>query len=125
MSSSSDSEQQGEVISSDMELRSYLLTDEELALAEAANPGVVRIKTAGRYAVRLRVGTHTLGFNLKKYPNGEKEFGIATSTMSGEMPSLLSSLVWHRAAEAILAVRQGHLEYRLERQKRKASKLFT
>lgn len=101
---------------SDDKLREHLLTDEELRGAEAKHPGQVRVLAVGRYNARLQAGTYTLYFALRKWPGDDRSFNVRLSRKLGaDFPNELYRLSFHRAAEAMLALRRGHMEYRLNR----------
>lgn len=96
-------------------LREHLLTDDRLTLAEMGFPGSVRILAAGRYHARLDVDGRIYQFNIQQSsPDGRELVGSIP-----DKEPLLSALAWHRAAEAMLAVRRGHAEAHLNKSLRK------
>ncbi len=97
-------------------LREHMLTDDELCYCEAQYPGYVRIYASGRYHARIRVGKAVWNFSIKQLPHGEREL---VADYPEDVPARLLELAWHRAAEAMLAHRRGHLEASKRRELRK------
>ena len=96
---------------SDAELRVHVLPDHLIYEAEGASFETIRLLSCGRYSARLMVGKEIWHFSLCETANGERELSVCGFEHS-EMGSAIWRLAWHRAAERMLAVRQGHLEYR-------------
>ncbi|MBI2004755.1 hypothetical protein HYS79_01165 [Patescibacteria group bacterium] len=99
-------------------LRFNLLSGDKLRQAEEECAGVVRVIAAGRYTARLRVGEEVWKFFLTDDPSVE----FAASGGDANCDDLLRRLAFHRAAEVMLALRQGHKEAVLSRQQKKLAK---
>jgi hypothetical protein len=95
-----------------------MMTNELLQLAEQKNPGAVRLLLATRNKARMLVYMKVWNFEFIEL-HGRKRFTVVGRHSLEDDDNLLVSLVWHRAAEAIQAVRRGHLEYCLNRAKNK------
>lgn len=96
-------------------LREHVLTNDRLMLAEIGFPGMVRVLASGRYHARLEVDGWGYDFNIVEHAHLEREL---VSKFPDSQP-LLSALAWHKAAEAMLAHRKGHLEARLNKKLRR------
>jgi len=89
-------------------LREHLLINHKLTDAETMYPGCIRILSTGRYHARIEVdGT---GWEFKIVEVKLNEFKLLSRFPRDIYPSVLWELVWHRAAEAMLAHRKGHFE---------------
>ncbi len=97
---------------SDDELRSHLLTDAELALFESRFTGF-RLISNGRYHARLTLQGVVFFFTLIDWGGADRQ--LTVDVEQGALPDELWALAWHRGAEAMLAVRKGHVEYRRRR----------
>lgn len=98
-------------------LREYILTDGMLAEKEQAFPGQVHLISVRRYEARLRVDSQICTFFLVE--DGDRRKYLITTPAHGfyaGRPAGIHALAWHRAAEALLAIRKGHMEYRRNRQ---------
>jgi hypothetical protein len=100
-------------------LRECMLTDSGLMMAEMGHPGSVRVLSSGRYHARLSVDGEGYEFSITE--TGLDEFGLV-SNYPDDPQDLLYDLVWHRAAEAILAHRKGHFEAKRNKLLRKAQR---
>lgn len=100
-------------------LREKLLMQEELAAAEVVHAGTIALLSVGRYGARLNANGTIIEFKLME-PEGEDDhLGIVQRYLPYGMSEELIALAWHRAAEAMLAVRQGHMEFNKRRKARK------
>jgi len=95
-------------------LREYMLTDDELIGAEKEFPGAVRIYKATRNHVRVLVHGTAWNFTLDESQENDMKFQLESNGHNdkNQVHPVLWGLIWHRAAEAVLAVRKGHEEYR-------------
>lgn len=102
-------------------LREHLLPNEQLVDSEVEHAGILRMIAAGRYGAKVQVDERTfLEFDLIEGPHGEERFTVTDHRgYTPEVKAWLLLLAWHRAAEAMLAVRRGHEEYNIRRTKRK------
>lgn len=91
-------------------LREHVLVDDQLMLAEIGYPGHVRLASSGRYHARLLIGGVGYTFSIKQ--TGADAYELVSTYPAGQdaKDTLLDELVWHRAAEAMLAHRKGHFE---------------
>ncbi len=92
---------------------------EELAAAEVVHAGTIAILSAGRYGARLNVNGVVLEFRLVEPEDADEYFELIQNHQFYLINDELLALSWHRAAEAILAVRQGHTEFNKRRKARK------
>ena len=95
-------------------LQEFILPDEQLAEAEEQFPGLIRVKMTTRNKVRLLVQKKTWNFFLDESQVDEAKFQLEETLYNkkDDIEPLFWDLVWHHAAEAILAVRLGHREHR-------------
>jgi len=104
----------------------HLMTDEDRRQAEAAYPGWVELVMVRRYHVRLRVGSHGVwNFYIDQTRSDEKNLQLLppyTGFDETKLDDRLWKLAWHHATRALLALRRGHAEARLESQERKAQR---
>ncbi|MDE1924781.1 MAG: hypothetical protein KGH79_01195 [Patescibacteria group bacterium] len=104
---------------SDEKLREHLLPDDLLRSRESEHPGEVRVLAVNRYQARLQARTFILNFLLQKRKDEVRTFSAnASCGKLTDIPTTLRDLAWHRAAEAMLAIRKGHVEYRRNRRLR-------
>lgn len=97
-------------------LQEHLLPQDEVAALEVVHGGSISLLSVGRYGARLDVSNaHVLEFKLEE-PDGANDY--FTVTERGATPQVhqeVLALAWHRAAEAIRAVRRGHDEFNRRR----------
>ena len=105
---------------SDDALLSVMLTDEALQAAESMNPGAIRLLLVTRNRARISVYLEILQFEIVDF-DGKKKLALISRTNYAD-DNLLISLAWHRAAEAIAAVRRGHFEHVLQQRARNTKK---
>lgn len=105
------------------EILRYMLipNEDEVALLEREYAGAIRIGPSGRYGCRLLVKGNIIEFRLKMLPDGSEDFFL---TKNGDPFNpfelgVLLRIVRHRAAEIMIAVRTGHMEYNRRRYDRK------
>lgn len=111
-----------EITSTDDELRSHLLTDAGLSECEEVHPGKVHLLAVGRYTARLQAESSVVTFSLRETPRNGKSLFAEFFGNEPEQGSLLWELLWHKSAEAMLAVRRGHTEARLRNKARKQAR---
>lgn len=94
-------------------LREHILPRDELYGAEVQFPGAIRLLLATRRHARLSVKDRAWDFFLNEKSAEEVQFQLEKTTYNNKLTvsPVLWELAWHRAAEAILAVRQGHREF--------------
>lgn len=104
-------------VSVDDLLREHILPQDEVAELEVVHGGKTALLSVGRYGARLDVDRHILEFKLEE-PDGRTDyFTVKERCATPQVCAELLALAWHKAAEAILAVRRGHREYNLRRKK--------
>lgn len=104
-------------------LLEHLLSDEVLGYCEETYPARIRLLASTRKRATLRVGGSLVVYQLSDRLG---KIGLVAETQDADAfrrddPDLWA-LSFHRAAEAILAVRNGHKEHVLFLQGRKAKK---
>lgn len=97
-----------------------LLTDAELQDAESRYPGYIRLREHGRYGARLTVFGEEIHYNL--IGGDVRDFESWQRRDPSIFPEQLQKLARHRAAEAILGVRENHRQATARRRKRKLHK---
>lgn len=97
-------------------LRELILTNEELVTYERQNDEPIRLLSVRRYEARFEVESRVFNFRLS-HPSPHGHRCLLNETGNGFLKSLVQhKLLWHKAAEALLAIRKGHMEYRRNRQ---------
>ncbi|HVV15425.1 MAG TPA: hypothetical protein VHD55_03445 [Candidatus Paceibacterota bacterium] len=107
---------------SQVKLREFILTDEQLFDAEERFPGIIRLYLATRNRARVLVEGHAWEFSLDE-PSADNPVLLLVPRQWNRKESItpeLWTLVWHKAAEAILAARVGHEEHRHHLKERRA-----
>ena len=97
-----------------------VIDEDKLSELEAEFPGKIRVGLAGRYGCRLLAKGIVFEFVLGKLPDGSDTFFVTENSLplKKKVPGhdkRLFALVRHRAAEAMLAVRNGHSDYNRRR----------
>ena len=100
----------------DDKLREYILTDSDLAFIERIYAGYVRLLASGRYHARIVVERRVWNFSVRDAGYGERDI---LSDEPADIPPMLHALAWHKAAEVMLAHRNGHAEAQRNRELRK------
>ncbi|MSR70842.1 hypothetical protein EXS62_02270 [Candidatus Kaiserbacteria bacterium] len=96
-------------------LRTHILTDHELAAHERRQVGCIRLVSVRRYEVRLQMESRIVHFRLSN-PNFNGRRCLLNDTGNSALHGQAQhKLAWHKAAEALLAIRKGHMEYRRNR----------
>ncbi len=104
----------------DSSLSFYLMPNHLLKEAEQLYAGRVRLIMAWHYGARLNVDGIVWNFFIEKTQEQAKELQLVSPQLGPrDLPPLLWELVWHRAAEASLAVRRYHAEARVRAKERK------
>ncbi len=106
---------------SQMKLREFVLTDEQLLDAEEQFPGIIRLSMATRNKARVLVEGSAWDFSMdeSRAENPILQLTVRRWNRDGAVPPLLRDFVYHRAAEAILAARVGHEEHRRHMKERR------
>lgn len=108
-----------EPIPKDRLLTQNILLPHELTEAEKWCAGTIVLEVATRYSATLLLsGSLRLRFSFDPY----SELGVTgvPSTMHNDEPILLK-YAWHRACEAMLAVRRGHHVHAMKKKAGKTS----
>lgn len=105
-------------------LQGFILPEDPLQQAEEQFPGLIRVRVTTRNRARLIVEGETWNFFLDESQVDEAKFQLEETLYNKKdnIEPLFWDLVWHHAAEAILAVRQGHREARRNAQLRRRQK---
>lgn len=95
-------------------LQELILPEDMLLEAEEQYPGLIRLRLATRNHARLLVDGEAWNFFLEESQADEAKLQLEERLYNqrGQLDPVLWDYVWHRVAEAILAVRQGHREHR-------------
>jgi hypothetical protein len=106
-------------------LREHLLTTEMLKHLQRLHPGAIRVLSVLRENARVSVNDKVfLEFDILVLNNGS-EYLLEVGGYSGSktLPESLWELARHEAAEAMLAVRQGHRDSQRRRAEKKEKAL--
>lgn len=106
------------------ELFRHILSHDTLSYCHERYPGAVRLELVRRTRAVLRIHDKVVGYHLSELDQGfvtlKTEASQSTKQLETSHPALWS-LGLHIAAEAMLALRNGHKEYvRVKNRKKKA-----